>query len=39
MALLLRDILAAGVPPSQAQVPMTPQEVAESYAKQAGEQG
>ena len=34
MALLLRDILAAGVPPSQARLPMTPEEVAESY-KQA----
>jgi hypothetical protein len=31
MALLLRDILAAGVPPSQARLPMTPEEVAESY--------
>ena len=33
MALLLRDILAAGVPPSQARLPMTPDEVAESYAR------
>jgi hypothetical protein len=33
MALLLRDILAAGVPPSQARLPMTPEEVAESYAR------
>ncbi len=33
MARLLRDILAAGVPPSQAQLPMTPEEVAESYAQ------
>jgi hypothetical protein len=33
MALLLRDILAAGVPPSQAQLPMTPEEVAASYAR------
>lgn len=33
MALLLRDILTAGVPPSQARLPMTPQEVAESYAQ------
>ena len=32
MALLLRDVLAAGVPPSQARLPMTPEEVAESYA-------
>jgi hypothetical protein len=33
MALLLRDILAAGVPPSQARLPMTPEEVAKSYAQ------
>lgn len=33
MALLLRDILAAGVPPSQARLPMTPEQVAESYAR------
>jgi hypothetical protein len=33
MALLLRDILAAGVPPSQARLPMTPEEVAKSYAR------
>jgi hypothetical protein len=33
MALLLRDILAAGVPPSQARLPMTPEEVAQSYAR------
>jgi Domain of unknown function (DUF4192) len=33
MALLLRDILAAGVPPSQARLPMTPEEVARSYAR------
>jgi hypothetical protein len=33
MALLLRDILTAGVPPSQARLPMTPQEVAASYAQ------
>jgi hypothetical protein len=33
MALLLRDILAAGVPPSQARLPMTPEEVAESYTR------
>jgi Domain of unknown function (DUF4192) len=31
MARLLRDILTAGVPPSQARLPMTPEEVAESY--------
>jgi hypothetical protein len=35
MARLLRDILAAGVPPSQARLPMTPEEVAESYEAQA----
>ena len=33
MALLLRDILAAGVPPSQARLPMTPEEVAKSYKR------
>jgi hypothetical protein len=33
MAMLLRDILAAGVPPSQARLPMTPKEVAASYAQ------
>jgi Domain of unknown function (DUF4192) len=33
MALLLRDILAAGVPPSQARLPMTPEEVEESYRR------
>jgi hypothetical protein len=32
MARLLQDILAAGVPPSQARLPMTPEEVEESYA-------
>jgi Domain of unknown function (DUF4192) len=35
MARLLRDILAAGVPPSQARLPMTPAEVEESYAAQS----
>jgi Domain of unknown function (DUF4192) len=35
MARLLRDILAAGVPPSQARLPMTPEEVEESYARTA----
>jgi len=35
MARLLRDILAAGVPPSQARLPMTPEEVAKSYAAQS----
>jgi hypothetical protein len=38
LALLLRDVLAAGVPPSQARVPMTPEEVAASYAR-AGRPG
>jgi Domain of unknown function (DUF4192) len=37
MALLLREILAAGVPPSQARLPMTPDEVAASYATSLGE--
>ena len=32
MALLLRDILDAGAPPSAATPPLTPEEVAESYA-------
>ena len=32
MALLLRDALASGVPPSAAAPPMTPEEVADSYA-------
>jgi hypothetical protein len=31
MALLLRDILDAGVPPSKARLPMTPEEVERSY--------
>ena len=33
MARLLRDILAAGVPPSQARLPMTPEEVEASYER------
>jgi hypothetical protein len=33
MARLLRDILAAGVPPSRARLPMTPEEVEESYER------
>jgi hypothetical protein len=33
MALLLRDILDAGVPPSAARLPMTPEEVAASYER------
>ena len=32
MALLLRDIMDAGVPPSAARMPMTPEQVAASYA-------
>jgi len=31
MALLLRQVITAGVPPSQARLPMTPEEVAASY--------
>jgi hypothetical protein len=33
MALLLREILTAGVPPSQARLPMTPEQVAAGYAR------
>lgn len=33
MARLLRDILAAGVPPSAARLPMSPKEVAASYER------
>jgi Domain of unknown function (DUF4192) len=33
MALLLGELLDAGVPPSEARLPMTPEEVAESYAQ------
>lgn len=33
MALLLSDVIDAGVPPSEARLPMTPEEVAESYAQ------
>jgi hypothetical protein len=33
MALLLSDVIDAGVPPSEARLPMTPEEVAESYAR------
>jgi hypothetical protein len=32
MALLLREILDAGVPPSAARLPMSPEEVKRSYA-------
>ena len=31
MALLLRQVISAGAPPSQARLPMTPEEVAASY--------
>jgi hypothetical protein len=31
MAVLLRDVIDAGAPPSMAQLPMTPEEVAASY--------
>ena len=34
MALLLRDAIAAGAPPSMAVLPMTPEQVAASYAEQ-----
>jgi hypothetical protein len=36
MALLLRDILDAGVPPSEARLPMTPDEVERSYQGMPG---
>jgi uncharacterized protein DUF4192 len=39
MALLLREILAAGVPPSEARLPMTPEQVAESYAQSPPSRG
>ncbi len=39
MALLLSDILDAGVPPSAAQLPMTPEEVELSYAAAAPARG
>jgi Domain of unknown function (DUF4192) len=35
MALLLRDIVTAGTPPSAAVLPMTPEQVPDSYATQA----
>jgi hypothetical protein len=37
MALLLRDTLTAGAPPSLAVLPMTPEEVAASYDEAAAE--
>jgi hypothetical protein len=36
MALLLLDAIGAGLPPSAARLPMTPEEVAASYASQGG---
>jgi Domain of unknown function (DUF4192) len=38
MALLLRQVIAAGVPPSLARLPMTPEEVAASYEGARGHQ-
>jgi hypothetical protein len=38
MALLLREILDAGVPPSAARLPMSPEEVERSYADTPGPQ-
>ena len=35
MAQLLRQVITAGAPPSLARLPMTPEEVAESYADQS----
>jgi hypothetical protein len=38
MALLLRDALDSGAPPSMARLPMTPEEVASAYdAAEAGQ--
>ena len=39
MALLLRDVIDAGVPPSAARVPMSPEEVEESYTRGSGTGG
>jgi hypothetical protein len=36
MALLLRDTIDAGAPPSLARLPMTPEEVAASYGTEDG---
>jgi hypothetical protein len=33
MALMLADFLGRGLPPSLARLPMTPEQVAESYAQ------
>jgi Domain of unknown function (DUF4192) len=37
MALLLRDAIGSGAPPSAARLPMTPEEVAASYARTDGD--
>jgi hypothetical protein len=39
MALLLRQVITAGAPPSLARLPMTPEEVAASYDGAEGEEG
>jgi Domain of unknown function (DUF4192) len=39
MALLLRQVITAGAPPSMATLPMTPEEVAASYAEAEGSEG
>ena len=39
MALLLRQVIAAGAPPSLARLPMTPEEVAASYDGADGGEG
>jgi hypothetical protein len=39
MALLLHQVIAAGVPPSLARLPMTPEEVAASYDGAEGHEG
>jgi len=39
MALLLRDVLDSGAPPSMARLPMTPEEVAASYDAQEDRDG
>ena len=38
MALLLLDAVSAGLPPSAARLPMTPEEVAASYAQHGDRQ-
>jgi len=39
MAMLLRQVITSGAPPSLARLPMTPEEVAASYEKQEDEAG